>query len=301
MNKRKFFQIVSAVCAIVSMIAYQIDDQDETISVTANVENTRNVEIVLMNQMGFNVPFSVEVSQGLEWVDLLNQMVAQMSDASQNEGYQGIFPSGTKILSAYADAEVLYVNFNDALLYVNPANELQLVETIRYVFTQFEGINKVEVKVNNELLEQIKFGNMKLEQPLSRSQVLNPFITYEALFHRSNQFVAGITYQDVHTTQLVRTDLSVEEAIELHYTSPSSIFVSEHNLFEKLDIVIEDSVVVVHVSDEILSSQNIVDEDKLASLILCLRSNYQVDLFMFYVDGVQVYEINPEDFVINKL
>lgn len=74
-------------------------------------------------------------------------------------GFRSVIPSGTKILNIELREEVLTIDFSKELLEVNEKEEKKMIEAIIYTLTSIEGIDKVVIKVEGEILNKLPSGN----------------------------------------------------------------------------------------------------------------------------------------------
>ena len=74
-------------------------------------------------------------------------------------GFRSVIPSGTKILNIELREEVLTIDFSKELLEVNEKEEMKMIEAIIYTLTSIDGIDKVVIKVEGEILNKLPSGN----------------------------------------------------------------------------------------------------------------------------------------------
>ena len=74
-------------------------------------------------------------------------------------GFRSIIPPGTKILNIELKEEVLTIDFSKELLEVNEKEENKMIEAIIYTLTSIDGIDKVVIKVEGEILNKLPSGS----------------------------------------------------------------------------------------------------------------------------------------------
>ena len=70
-------------------------------------------------------------------------------------GFRSIIPSGTEILDINLEEKILTVNFSKELLDINEKYEEKMLEALIYSLTGIEGIDKVIIKVEGEVLSKL--------------------------------------------------------------------------------------------------------------------------------------------------
>ena len=74
-------------------------------------------------------------------------------------GFRSIIPTGTEILDINLENKILTVNFSRELLDITEKYEEKMIEALIYTLTSIEGIDKVIIKVEGEVLERLPNSN----------------------------------------------------------------------------------------------------------------------------------------------
>ena len=88
-------------------------------------------------------------------------------------GFRSIIPSGTEVLDVSLEDKILTINFSKELLDINDKYEDKMIEAIIYSLTNIDGIDKVVIKVEGEVLTKLPNSGKKLPVVLDKSYGIN--------------------------------------------------------------------------------------------------------------------------------
>lgn len=88
-------------------------------------------------------------------------------------GFRSILSSETKILSLKFNDGIIKIDFSKELLDVDKENEEKMVEAIVYTLTSIEGVNKVIIYVDGDILTKLPQTNKNLPATLDKSFGIN--------------------------------------------------------------------------------------------------------------------------------
>lgn len=139
-------------------------------------ENTRQVTLYYRDHNGYIVP----VLRNMPRVEgIAKATLSAMVDSPENRnelralGLVPVIPGNTEIDLAVKEDGLVRANFSGEILKVESrAEEESLVSAIVYALTEFESIDKVQIMVNNEILETLTYGT-DVSQPIGRGNI-NP-------------------------------------------------------------------------------------------------------------------------------
>ncbi len=305
MTYKQIKQIGAFAFALTAMVAYVFSSRNQEPEVLVSQELASTVEIVLLDSDQQCVPFSMPT----ETTDLnaqLNEIVLSMqSGNSPVQYFDGLFPKGTVLNSAVKEGNLLKLDFNKALLELNPALEIKLLEAMCYVFTQFEGIDQFEFTVEQQPVSQFSSEQFTIQQPLDGSLTLNNFEAIHSMLHRSSGFVVAVRkeVQDVvyYTLKAIRSTDSLIEGLENYYTRTESILVDDHIKYHDFKIQLNDKVLTLQISSEILTPQKSCDPSLIRPILLTLQSNFDIKEIRVEVEGVLVLSVMTEDLYFNQI
>lgn len=88
-------------------------------------------------------------------------------------GFSSIISSDTKIKSIFYDENVLKVDFSEELLDCNIQNEEKIIEAIVYTLTSIEGVDKIIIYVEGDILSKLPKTGINLPSTLDKSYGIN--------------------------------------------------------------------------------------------------------------------------------
>ena len=88
-------------------------------------------------------------------------------------GFKSVLPSDTKILSLKYDKDLIKVDFSKELLNTSKEMEEKIVEAIVYTLTSINGVNKVIIYVDGNILTKLPQTKINLPSTLDRSFGIN--------------------------------------------------------------------------------------------------------------------------------
>ena len=88
-------------------------------------------------------------------------------------GFKSVLPSDTKILSLKYDKDLIKVDFSKELLNTSKEMEEKVVEAIVYTLTSINGVNKVIIYVDGNILTKLPQTKINLPSTLDRSFGIN--------------------------------------------------------------------------------------------------------------------------------
>jgi spore germination protein GerM len=96
-------------------------------------------------------------------------------------GFSSYLPSSTKLLDYSIDVDLLKLNFSKDILSVKVGYEEKMLEMIIYSFTNIDGIDKVMLFVEGELLHMMPNSNKVLDSVLDRRFGINKVYDIQTL------------------------------------------------------------------------------------------------------------------------
>ncbi len=306
MSYKQIKKLAAMAFAIVAMVAYVMDTNVSKAPLMVSIDEKDTVEIVLLDAQLDCVPLSISISENATMEEKLNKIVDSMS-VNQNVTslFKGIFAANTKINSFHIDELTLVIDFNSNFADYDPAIELKLLEAMSYVFTQFDGIEALQFKIDSVDVSRMPKTQMSVFQPVNRAIGFNNFDSLNSVFHNSDTIFVAIEKHtkefNYFTLKSLRSTRPLEESLETYFTRKDSIFIDNNVKYKKFDLELVDDNLNVNMSREILTPQNTCDTELLNQILFTLKSNYEVKTITIYVDDVLMgsYVINQLHF--NKL
>ena len=216
-------------------------------------------------------------------------------------GFQSILPSDTEILSIDLVEDVIKVNFSKKILDVKKEKEEKMIEAIVYTLTSIEGVNKVIIYVEGDILSKLPQTGIHLPGTLDRSYGINKEYNIESFKDVNSVTVYYVSkYNDntyyVPVTKYVNDD---REKIKIIIDELASAPLYNTNLMSYLNSNISllateqelDSLSLVF-NDYLFNdanSKNILEE-VIYSISLSVGDNYDVKEVIFEVNNEEIYK-----------
>ncbi|MCM1370909.1 MAG: GerMN domain-containing protein [Clostridium sp.] len=129
----------------------------------------------------YNMLAKTEVVTGSKDIETLSkEMLEVLISGGANEdkipnGFRSLIPSSTQILSLTYDSDnkLIKVDFSNELLKTSKENEEKIIEAIVYTLTSINGVNKVIIYVDGNILTKLPQTNIILPSTLDRSYGIN--------------------------------------------------------------------------------------------------------------------------------
>ena len=290
-------------------LIYLLPNNEERLNVSSDIEYTDNVAtspIFLMDKNNYVALTNVAVSEDdkvLKAKELLNILTQGGSDNKIPSGFSAIIPPDTTINSVSFDNGIMKVDFSKELLDIDKENEEKLIETIVYTLTSIDGVKKVILYVDGEILTKLPKSNINLPSTLDRSLGVNKeydFTKTENINDVTVYYINEINdkYYYVPVTKYLNDD---REKITIVIDELSSNFNHNKNLMsflnEETKLVssnIENNVLSLDFNDYIFDDANTKDvlEEVIYTICLSAKDNYDVEAVSLSADNKEFYKTN---------
>lgn len=217
-------------------------------------------------------------------------------------GFKGVLPSETKINTIEFDNNVLKIDFSKDLLDVKKEYEEKIIEAIVYTMTGIDGVDKVIIYVDGDILNKLPQTGKVVPPTLDRSYGINKEykITSTSNIKQVNVYYIdkyNDNYYYVPVTKYLNDD---RESIQIVIDELTSTNVSSTNLMSflngntKLLAVKElDNSLALDFNSFIfndLSDKKILEE-VLYTISLSVGDNYNVENVVFTNDNEEITQI----------
>lgn len=306
MEYRKIKQIGAFAFALIAMAAYVLSYQPRKENISVAAPGKDSLEIVLLDNQLDCVPFTVAIEENADLTSKINKILeAMQAKQTQIKDFKGFFGQNVALISAVQEGSTLKLDFNQAFGDIDPALELKFLEAMSYVFTQFEGVTQFEFSLEGELVNRLPNGKLSIQQPMNRSLALNNFDSVNSTFHRAEGFVVAISKKmsdfSYTTLKSIRSNSTLIESIENYYTRKDSILIDSGIKFKQFDLSLENEILTLTMSSEILTPQKTCDEKIIHEILLTLKSNFDVKQIKVVVEEVTMLEVEPSSINFNQI
>ena len=216
-------------------------------------------------------------------------------------GFKSILPSDTKILSLKYDKDLIKVDFFKELLNTSKEMEEKVVEAIVYTLTSINGVNKVIIYVDGNILTKLPQTKINLPSTLDRSfginkeydinsiKDINQVTIYYVNKNNDNYYYVPVTKylnDDRDKIKIVIDELSGNS---IYNTNLMSFLNSNAELIssEKKDDLMHLNFNEYIFSD--IEEKNILEE-VIYTISLSVCDNYEVKGVVFNVENEEIYK-----------
>lgn len=235
--------------------------------------------------------------------DLINGLIIDGTKSNIiPNGFKSIIPAGTSIKDISLDNGVLTIDFSKELLEITKEYEEKMIESIVYTLTSIEGIDKVIIKVEGEILDKLPISGKTLPTYLDKDYGINKIYDITAMKDIDSYTLYYVnTYNDnsyyVPVTKYINNDSQdkIKVIIEELYSAPiyETTLMSFLNSNTKLlDYKLEDGKLTLNFSEDILSdvTTNNILEEVIYTISLTMNDNYGVEEVVFLVEDEEIYK-----------
>ncbi|MCI9110642.1 MAG: GerMN domain-containing protein [Bacilli bacterium] len=289
-------------------LIYLIPSNDEKLDITSELEYVDNkVEtnpIFLMDKNSYAALTEVAVS-GTSVEDrareLLNILTVGGTDSKIPSGFSAIIPPDTQINSIKYEGDLIKIDFSKDLLDINKELEERLVETIVYTLTSIDGVNKVIIYIDGEILTTLPKSKINLPSTLDRAFGINKqyeFTTTENINDVTVYYINEINnkYYYVPVTKYLNDDrdkitIIIDElTLGFNHNQKLMSFLNEDTKLvssnvdnKKMNLEFNSYIFDDVTTEEIL-------EEVIYTICLSVKDNYDIDEVVLTVNNKEIYK-----------
>jgi len=220
-------------------------------------------------------------------------------------GFTSIIPSDTKINEIELDKNVIKLDFSKELLDVKEELEEKIIESIVYTVTSIEGIDKVMIYIDGEILSKLPKSNINLPTIIDRSFGINKkydiddyknidsVTIYYINKHDDNIYYVPVTkYTNDHREKV---EIIIDELTSSPiYTSNLISYLNSNTKLLKTNI--EEDLISLEFNNYIFSDydEKSILEEVIYTISLSIYDNYNIDNIVFLNDNKEIYTSNFE-------
>lgn len=235
--------------------------------------------------------------------DLINGLIIDGTKSNIiPNGFKSIIPSGTSIKDISLDNGILTIDFSKDLLEITKEYEEKMIESIVYTLTSIEGIDKVIIKVEGEMLDKLPISGKTLPTYLDKDYGINKiydltsmkdidsYTLYYVNTYNDNSYYVPITkYINNESQDKIKVIIEELYSAPIYETTLMSFLNSNTKL---LDYKLEDGKLTLNFSEDILSdvTTNNILEEVIYTISLTMSDNYDVEEVVFLVENEEIYK-----------
>lgn len=217
-------------------------------------------------------------------------------------GFKAIIPSGTEVLELNLENKILNINFSRELLDINKEYEEKMIEAIVYSLTSIDGIDKVIIKVEGEVLTKLPNSNKILSTILDKSYGINKSydlvstndiesytVYYVSNFNDNKYYVPITKYINSNKQDKIKVIIDELATSPIYETNLMSYLNSNINL---IDYSLDDKTISLNFNDSILSdnTSDKILEEVIYTIGLSVMDNFSVEEVSILVNDEEIYK-----------
>lgn len=308
--------IVSSTAIILLLILYLIPDNKKEVNLKNNsIEYTYNnviSTIYLIDSNDYVARTTISTCK-CEKEDLARDLVEGLIIGGQKNniipnGFRSIIPPDVSIKNIELKDKILTIDFSKELLEVNKKDEEKMIEAIIYTLTSIDGIDKVIIKVEGEVLSKLPNSKINLPTVLDKSYGINKnydltnlnniisYTTYYTSTYNDTKYYVPVTKyinsKDNDIVKIIIKELSSSPIYEtnlMSYLNTNATLNNYELLGNNLKLNFNESLL----ND--IDEKNILEE-VIYTISLSMDNIYKdLESVSFLVNNEEIYTINITD------
>lgn len=304
--------MVSSLAALMLLVIYLIPDNRREIELSNNsieyVYDNIKSTIYLVDSDDYVARTSISTCKcdGIDKAkDLLDGLIIEGAKSSIiPNGFRSIIPPGTTIKNIELKDNVITIDFSKELLEVNEKEESRMIEAIIYTLTSIDGIDKVIIKVEGEVINKLPSGT-NIPTILDRSYGINKsydlvntsniesYTIYYVNEYNDNKYYVPVTkYINGKNEDRVKVIIKELSSSPIYETNLMSYLNANTNLnnYELVgnDLKLDFNKLLLNDIDE-----NNILEEVIYTISLSMNNIYEnIETVSFYIDNNEIHSVN---------
>ena len=309
---RKIF--ITTMSLFIIMTIYLIPLTEKTIETNLEFEyvtDLANSSIYLLDKNNYLIKTKILLDNELE-EDNIRDIISNLTITSNNkfpDNLNAIIPKNTKLNNVTIDNDLVTLDFSKELLNIDEKLTTKLIESIVYSITELDGINKVNIMVESNLLETYPNSNKLITMPLTRDIGINNEYTYNTLDNitkvviyygediNNDIYYVPVTKYLNNNDNKDKIDIIVEELTTsyIYEDNLRSILNESVELIDKE--IIDDDLLILNFNNALFDSNGTIKEEVLYTLSYSVFSNYDVNTINFRVDNNDIETVKRSSLI----
>ena len=305
---RKIFVTTVAMFVLLTIFSLPMIEQDTTFPVSLELEEISGISsnnIYLLNSSGYLVKTKILLDEGKVEENIrkiLNTLIKNENSKFSND-LVGTIPKGVKINNIICGTELATIDFSKEFLDVDVTYEKQMISSIVYSILDIDTIKGVSILVDGEILS--KYPNTKQELPsvLDKSIGINKQYNLKSRDNISSVVIYYLNSieDDLYYVPVTKVVNDEREKIKIIIEELTTSYIHEENLMSFLNSKVklidhkeENNVLFLNFNEFLYDSDDKILEEVIYSIGYSVFDNYDVNMVMFQVNGVDVKYINRD-------
>ena len=217
-----------------------------------------------------------------------------------SNGFKPLLPKNTKVLNIELNNKILTINFSEEFNNVNEEYEEKLIESLIYTLTSIEGIDKIEILVNNNKLKQLPNSKKALPEYLDKDYGINKkyeLTSLNDIYSYTVYYVNNFNNESYYTPVTKYINSDEQDKVKIIIDELSTSLTYETNLMSYLDTNVKlldyeiiDNKVKLNFNNLILSdiTSNVILEEVIYTIGLSLCDELNVEEVIFHVEDQEI-------------
>lgn len=302
LKKSSLRRIMVATLALFILLIIYFFPSTTPIEESLSYIEKQEMPIFLVDSLEYIARTSI-VKESEELNDTILEIIETLTINSEKsayirDGFKGIIPEGTKVLSTELNNGILSINFSKEFLNVSAKDEEKMIEAITYSLLEIPDIKKISITVEGEKLNTLPNSGKKISEFLDRNYGINKIYNLDSIKDTSKTTIYYLSkynnyYYYVPVTKISNETQEKAEIIikelkttPIYHTNLISYLAASTNLtnYEFLE-----NSISLSFDNHLLANLN--DEDMLEevkySIALSLRDSYGIEEVLFDYPGVE--------------
>ena len=216
-------------------------------------------------------------------------------------GFRTLIPSGTEVLDLKLNEKTLTINFSKELLNINEKYEEKMIESIVFTLTSIEGIEKIIIEVEGELLKKLPNSGKQLPDILDKNyginkkyslvstNDINSYTVYYVSKNNDESYYVPITkYVNAKDEDKIKVIIEELTTSPIYETNLMSFL---NNNVALIDYNLENDKLSLNFNDYIFNNDtNNILEEVIYTISLSIEDNYNVKDIAFLVNNEEIYK-----------
>ena len=216
-------------------------------------------------------------------------------------GFRTLIPSGTEVLDLKLNEKTLTINFSKELLNINEKYEEKMIESIVFTLRSIEGIEKIIIEVEGELLKKLPNSGKQLPDILDKNyginkkyslvstNDINSYTVYYVSKNNDESYYVPITkYVNAKDEDKIKVIIEELTTSPIYETNLMSFL---NNNVALIDYNLENDKLSLNFNDYIFNNDtNNILEEVIYTISLSIEDNYNIKDIAFLVNNEEIYK-----------
>lgn len=228
-----------AISTLLLLVAFLLYNYPEELNEDVTIKDNTMINIYLVDFNGYVA--MTKVASSLNFEDALYTIIDSLTIGNDNlpDGFSGVLPENTKLLSYSLDGDLLKVNFSKELLNVSIDTEEDMIESLVYSLTLLENVDKVMIFVEGDKLNELPNSHRRLDLYLDRNYGINKIVDISSLSSTKMVTVYYLDNSDSYYIPVSYVVNDTQDKIQIIVNSLKTNKFNSSNLSSHLDYQVE--------------------------------------------------------------